>query len=223
MSLHEYDPTELRRAFTAPIEQDTAECGGPAAEQVWDARHGRLSIERCREIVDHVALCPQCAESWRLAGELGVPRHEEEEMRPTAVLPFRQLGWGADLRWVAVAALLFLAVGFSVQSWRHQSKTLNRGEGESAVEALVEDGRSLPRNDFVLRWSEIEGATHKIEITDEKLNPIDGAENLTEPRYKVAAEKLANLPAGAGIFWQVESLRADGSRETSETFFVKIE
>lgn len=227
MSLYEYDATVLRRAFSAPVESAVAECGGPASERIWAARHGELTIEERREVVDHVALCAQCAESWRLAGELGSPSEAEadevEWRRPAVVLPFRRRVWSEGLRWAA-AAVLVLAVGFSFENWRDQPKVLVRGEDEVAVESLVEEDKPLPRADFVLRWSAVEGATYRIEVTDEDLDPIDSAEKLTEPRYKVAAEKLAPLPAGARVFWQVEVQKNDGRKPaTLKTFRVRVE
>jgi hypothetical protein len=69
-------PTEeLRAAFAvAPVGLESAAC--PPPEEVWDALHGSSSPARRAAIVDHVARCGRCAESWRLAVR-GTPRLED--------------------------------------------------------------------------------------------------------------------------------------------------
>lgn len=227
MNVQDNTVTSWRRGYTAPVADDMAECGGPASERIWAARHGELTIEERREVVDHVALCPQCAESWRLAGELGVDAPVADvlhgEQRVAQVLPFRRRGWAAGVRWVAAAAALVLAVGYSYQSWREGPGAHVRGEDGAALSSLIEEGQPLPRGAFELRWSAVEGATYTVEVTDEELDLIDRAEGLLEPRYQVAAPRLVDLEAGAKVFWQVEARRADGRAELSETFLVQVQ
>lgn len=63
----EADAHELRVAFACALltPRDLVAC--PPAAVLWDAVHGALPAERRAELVDHVAVCPMCAEAWRLA------------------------------------------------------------------------------------------------------------------------------------------------------------
>jgi len=58
---------DLRIAFAGALNGDHEIVGCPPAEDVWDALHGGLAPRRRREVVDHTAACPLCAEAWRLA------------------------------------------------------------------------------------------------------------------------------------------------------------
>lgn len=58
---------DLRLAFAGALNGRVDMIGCPPAEDVWDAFHGVLAPERRRQVVDHTATCPMCAEAWRLA------------------------------------------------------------------------------------------------------------------------------------------------------------
>jgi hypothetical protein len=51
------------RAFEGALPTD--EC--PAPERLLDAASGALDAEERAAVVDHMAICPVCAEAWRLA------------------------------------------------------------------------------------------------------------------------------------------------------------
>ncbi|MCA9488952.1 MAG: hypothetical protein KC621_03495 [Myxococcales bacterium] len=63
----EADADALRAAFASALlgPRDMVAC--PPADAVWDAIHGAVTPEERQRIVDHIAVCPMCAEAWRLA------------------------------------------------------------------------------------------------------------------------------------------------------------
>ena len=61
---------ELRRAFAASF-SGHASTACPNSEDLWDAIELRLPVERRREVADHLAECSTCAESWRIALQMG--------------------------------------------------------------------------------------------------------------------------------------------------------
>jgi anti-sigma factor RsiW len=69
VSGEELDLESMRTAFAQPDDPgDRASC--PDDGEIWDAVHGALPADRLREVVDHVATCAACAESWRIALQL---------------------------------------------------------------------------------------------------------------------------------------------------------
>lgn len=68
----------LRAAFQAIPEGKAPSESCPAPEKIWAAVHMELPQSERRELVDHLASCPFCAEDWRIAWQLS------EEERKTA-------------------------------------------------------------------------------------------------------------------------------------------
>lgn len=63
------DPTQddpLRFAFAKAFEDARPGEDCPGADQLWGALHGVSSVPERLLIVDHLSLCPVCAEAWRL-------------------------------------------------------------------------------------------------------------------------------------------------------------
>ena len=50
-------------AFTSAVPSDSC----PAAERLLDAASGDTTPTQRKDVVDHLAACPVCAELWRLA------------------------------------------------------------------------------------------------------------------------------------------------------------
>jgi Putative zinc-finger len=92
----------------------------PPAERIWAAIGRELSAGERAAIVDHLAVCPTCAEAWRLAMALG----QERVSAPSRRLAARPT-W-----WLAAAAALILATG--VVLWR-QVQSGNVGPGRQTV------------------------------------------------------------------------------------------
>ena len=105
------EPGELetfREAFRSLAEtaQPTPTC--PEPEKLWEAARGEAAPGDLRDVVDHTASCPACAEAWRLAVEIGdeVPREQglaaERAVTRSVV---------ASPRWRYAAALAAMLVG----------------------------------------------------------------------------------------------------------------
>src|SRR4029453_10866623 len=61
----------------------------PPAERIWAAISRELSAGERAAIVDHLAVCPTCAEAWRLAMALG----QEQVSAPAPRLAARPTWW----------------------------------------------------------------------------------------------------------------------------------
>lgn len=217
------DEATLRRAFeslagTAPAAApDTC----PEPGLIYEAVSGKLPPGELRDVVEHVATCPECAEAWRLAAAF-----EEEAgaaIPAPAARPFPRL--------VAVAATVFvalLAVGVWWTSSRAPEAPVFRAAGEGEIVSLLPEGRALDRSEPVLRWEVAppgapEGMTYDVVVTTADLDAVAEASELVEPRYELPAEALANLPAGTELLWRVEGTTPEGRRITSPTFVTPLE
>lgn len=68
MSDREHDVERLQEAFGAST---VAVPPCPDSARIWEASQGLLSPGATADIVDHLAVCGACAESWRVAKEIG--------------------------------------------------------------------------------------------------------------------------------------------------------
>jgi hypothetical protein len=211
----------LRGAFASLAADACARPGCPEPERIWRAAGGELRSAELRELVDHTAGCPSCAEDWRLAREI------RAGMEPTAEVPARRpFTSGRTSRYLAAAAVLALAVGAWV--WRSAEDpshpTVYRAPEESALESLVPKEIPVPRQRFLLRWSSEErDARYQIRVATGNLEMISTVSNLDEPEYLVPEADLAGLPSGTDVLWQVEAVFPDGTRHVSLTFVNSIE
>lgn len=228
------DLDEMRRAFAAAAGPPPAPERCPAPERIWAAAHGELPPAEAREVVDHTAGCPACAEDWRLAVSLGgedaaragdaAPAEEARPVRPSApVLAFpRRRSLYASLAGLAAAACLLVAV--VVQQRMHAPGSGIYREGtETELRSLLPAEASLPRERFLLRWSDLgPDATYDLQVSTQALQPVATRRDLTEPMYLVPADRLARLPRGTRLLWQVEATLPDGQSLTSETFTTSL-
>lgn len=209
-------------AATADSTPDASACPDPAL--LWDAAHGELDPAETRAVVDHVAVCPACAEAWRLARHLdatagadAVPAVLERPARPAAS---RRPWWLA-----AVAAVLVATVGIGLRDvWMPAGPSTFRGGDGATVHPRIADGAALPHDDFELAWEPVADAVeYDLRLTTDALEPVALRRGLEDPSYRVPPERLADLPDGALLFWQVEVVLAGGEREVSPTFEVRLE
>ena len=128
---------------------------------------------------------------------------------------------------LALAALLMVAVGFQVyRTWTAETPPpIVRGEEQAALRSLVEDGESLPREEFVLRWQAAElwqDATFSVYLTTADLRTLYEARGLDAASVEIPAEALADVASGDRLLWRVEAVRPDGASERSKTFVVVL-
>ena len=213
----------LRQAFAAHVEQsDPAACLTP--ETIWDAVHGKLPAEAVQESVQHVATCATCAEEWRLARALSEQQEQEVAAPLPAPLPFaprrRQLRQWRNWGLAAAAALALGVVGIQLA----RTPPAYRGD-QAAVHSQVAEGKALPRERFLLKWSvpNPAGATYGIQVSTEDLRVVASAEGLKASEYQVPASALTGLPSGAKVLWKVDADLPSGSRLTSPTFVTAVQ
>ena len=207
----------LRRAFTGFADETPVSENCPEPDQIWAAVHGELPVEAIRDLVDHTAACPSCAEEWRLAREVGASLQAAGEVLSASHRLRRFL---APLVGLAAAAVLVLVI---VSPWQSPKPPAFRMGEEAAIESLLPADEALPRDDCRLRWSAVEGAVYTVLVSDAQLTVIARAEELTEPQFRVPPEVLGELPPGAEIYWQVEAVLPDGTRHPSRTFVHSIQ
>ncbi|HEX5042892.1 MAG TPA: hypothetical protein VFV75_08290 [Candidatus Polarisedimenticolaceae bacterium] len=192
----------------------------PPAEALWDAAHGRGDRAGREAIAAHLAACPACASSWRLAQEL-----REQPM----AAPAGGGRLGSRLLWAlaAVAAGAVLLVSPLRERFREggtEAPVVYRAPGAGEPVSEISDLSVLPREAFVLRWSGgPPGTRWDLEVSDASLRPLHQAGGLTAPTQRVPADALASLPSGATVLWQVRARLPDGRVLVSETWRARLE
>lgn len=225
------DDAALREAFTART--GTAPGGPeacPAPERIYDAARGALPPGEVREVVEHLAVCPECAEAWRLAAAL------EEEARAAGATEAsfpgtaRRPWYLQPLKAAATVALGLVAVAVVwtvVQA--PEEAPVWRGDGELEIRSLLPEGEALPRGEAVLRWTPVpeedsEGTTYDLRVTTEDVfTPVAEADGLEEARFTIPAEALEGLTPGAELLWRVEARLEDGRSVASPTFTTPVQ
>jgi hypothetical protein len=219
----EWDETRLREAFRALSESEEVSEGDVDTLKVWQAVAGELGPEERRDVIDKVALEPGYAEAWRLATELfeasggSIATRSKE----TALPGSRAYTIWRSPYFLAAAAILFVGLlGVLVSRSLPPGEPIYRG---GVIVALTGVEEALPREHFRLRWEAPPGARFDVRVTTEDLQILDTASGLSSPEYLVPAERLAELPRGAKVLWQVDATLGDGSRLQSETFIAEVE
>jgi hypothetical protein len=208
----------LRAAFQGTAGTPDRECTAEDLEKIWKAVSGELPADERREVVEQVARDPAAAEAWRVAQELwrasGAATQAPASRRFSAWSP----------AWVAAAAALVLTVGAAlvVRIVSPDGDTLRDG-GAYVVEPAVAGEPALPRDAFVLRWTAgPQGTRYHVRVTTEALEVLFTAADVPEAQVTVPAERLAGLPAGTRVLWQVEAALPSGESVSSQTFVVRV-
>lgn len=233
----EREVARYREAFAAGAGRPAPE-SCPPPERIWEAVRGEAASDVLREVLDHVAECPDCAEEWRLAAALEDEEREDSETETDTVPGRTGAGWRVP-RWAAAAAVAVLALGVASIWW---SRSGLDGAGEQpapvyredpgaaaagAIESRLPEDEPLSRDEPVLRWTAVEdeddGAAYDLLVSTGDLDPVADVTGLAEPEYRIADEALEDLPAGTELLWQVEATTAEGRRITSPTFVTRLE
>lgn len=190
----------------------------PPAEEIWEAVRGEGTASQRRQVVDHTATCPTCAEAWRLAMEL-MP-HAEAGAAGGSSRPVRHSDWWP----AAMAAALLLAAGAAFLLLRGAPPEPVLRGGDEVIQALTGEGPVARAGGVRLRWTAgPEGTLYDVVVTGEDLEVVTTAEGLTEAELLLPEAALAGLPSGARLLWRVEAQLPDGSRRASPTFTTRLE
>lgn len=214
-----HDP--LRQAWHRLAEDARAGGDCPTAERIWAAAWGEAPLEDRREVVDHLATCPACAEAWRLAREIG---REQDSSAADGGRSKEERPWLRPVL-LAAAALFVAVIGLQVVDWQRTPDDAQYRDGATdAIVSLVPEDVPQPRNSLVLQWRAPEGSVaYDLRLTDTSLGLLARARDLSEPSFRVPPDRLATVPDGATLLWQVEAIFPDGSRLVSATFLVRID
>ena len=231
---------QLRAAFRSQPDADAAPLPDDVQEQIWLAVSGDLDPDQRRALVDRTASDPAAAEVWRVASALWQARQEEGEdvrqegeldaapragqTRAVPVVPRPTRPWASSWTspWLAAAAALVLVSAVVTLQYRRAGDEF-RLAPDAAIESLVADDASLPRDDFRLRWTAgPEGARYRLRVTTEDLGVLATAAELTTPEFRVDPAALADLPPGTTVLWQVEMSLPTGQAISSRTFDARV-
>jgi len=209
------DLERLRGLYLASLRDSAPSTGdAPDAERIWDAVSGALPPGERRLIVDRVAVDPAWAEAWRLATEIHGAVATE---RASASF------WQSH-RYLAAAASLAILVGAGILAREVLAPAPGyRDPGRVAIESLVPEDETIPREELVLRWSPVEnGARYDVTVTTESLQVVSAARDLEAPLHRVPVENLSEIPSGGKVYWQVTARRPGGVEDRSRTFVATI-
>ena len=211
----------LREAFTADVTLRSNGGHCPDAERIWQSATEEAPGRRDDELLLHVGECGSCAAAWRVAREMAGDRAPVN-----AAGPARSSWRSARLRWGAAAAMIVAALALGVLftgPWKTEPPAYRAQETFQLLPA-GEDGETLPRDTFVLRWTAGPGgSTYDVRVTNEKLDLLAQGRRLENSRFTVPPGALEELPSGARVFWQVTAHLPDGRRLDSDSFLVLVE
>jgi len=231
----------LREAWRLRESEPASPC--PESDKIWDALAGSLRQPDLNALVRHTAVCPACAEQWRLAHELGAM--QERGAQVVELAPQR----ARHIPVLALAAGLVLLIGLGLFLWQWQAPKPSapapvapvisreppgspatgsapgyRTGEQLSISSLVSESRPVSRGACRLAWTPgPSGTRYSIMVTTTEMQELDRAENLTSSSYLVPPATLAGLSAGTRLMWQVHALLPGGERIVSPTFFVTLE
>ena len=215
---------ELREKFLEAAGLAGTGKGCPSSGEIWDTVSAEHQHPRFSSILDHIAACPACASTWRLARDLGARAVTADATGALAATKAAGWRWWGVRGAVAAAAVVMLVL--AAELFRQApSEPVLRAPQAPIVRSLLDDKTALPRNDAVLRWSTVgdEATRYSVRVLDQDLRPLASARHLDLPEYLIPAEALAGLPSGEMVLWQVDAILPDGSRQSSDTFLFRIQ
>jgi hypothetical protein len=223
MTDSERDSAWLTDALRASSEDARPRDDCPAPDRIWAAVQLELPLEERLAIIDHLASCQVCAEAWRLSMELAA---EGTTVKPDdrTPAPFNRAAILTTAKsrpaWAAIAASLGVIAGlvFVLRSSLTDEPVL-RAPANGAIESLVGERGQIPRDDFRLEWSAgPPGARYDLTMTTSDLEVIVDVRGLDRTEYRIAPERLADVPPGARVLWRVFARTPDGATVSSRTF-----
>lgn len=206
---------DIRRALTEAADAGLRAEGCSDTARIWEAQAGALSVFETRAVVEHTTRCPACAETWRVAHGLGATRDESAP---------RSRPWLRPLLAAAAAIVIALGVWVIFPPGVEQPPPVMREGRVEPIRALVDPDGAMSRDAFRLSWSPVsEGAVYVVRVTTESFEPIYTSDASQQTECVVPSSALGHLAPGTRLMWQVEAVRIDGRRITSETFFSLLE
>jgi len=214
----------------------------PSARHLAEAFAEGAGIAEKRRVLDHVAVCPDCAREFRVLVELW--RHRSEIPVELSVPDVRTLArhqiaglragrrdrvlWGLlpgrrILSLAAGAALLFFCV-MTYSVWKDRRPIdADRVVFSGGVALLSPKSGEVLKPSFLFRWSAVEDAAdYTLEVLDTALLPVLTYPHLSETRCEPPAEDIGRLEAGRTYFWKVTADLGDLRRVESRIERFKV-
>jgi hypothetical protein len=124
----------------------------------------------------------------------------------------------------AAGVLIAVSIGLVIQLSPPTVEDTFRDSDRYAVDSLVTSDTALPRDAFRLRWTPgPEGSRYHVRVTTQDLTVLTTASDLLTPELVVASDRLATLPSGSQVFWQVDVVLPEGNTVSSQTFVVTVQ
>lgn len=206
---------EIRKALAEAADAGLCVEGCPDTTRIWEAQAGSLTLFETRAVLEHTTRCPACAEVWRVAHGLGAAADEPAR---------RDRPWLRPLLAAAAAIVVALGLWVTFPPGLDQGTPVLREGRVEPIRALVAPDRPMSRESFRLSWSPVEdGAVYVVRVTTESFEPIFTSDALPRTDCVVPPDALRHLAPGTRLMWQVEAVRLDGRRISSNTFFSLLE
>jgi hypothetical protein len=221
LEAHEGEIRRWREAFAGLSERGMPGPECPDPDRIWAAATGEGTAAERQEIIAHTATCASCAGAFRLA--LGLSR--EERQGSTAIAPIARPWFRRTAPLAVLAAALLVAVLLPVLWRAQQAPPQYRDHGERLeIRSEIAEGAVLPRQQAVLSWSAgPPGSLYEVRVLTREAREVAVETGLEEPRYQVPPAALEGIPAGNVLYWQVKTLRPDGTSGVSKTFTVRLQ
>jgi hypothetical protein len=179
--------------------------------------------EKCR-VLDHVAVCPDCAREfralmalWRKRGEIPEDLRVDLDMKMPARREIAGMKLGRRVRGflfappgrralsLAAGAVVLFACVVTYSLWNdRKGSDVDRIVRPGGVVLLAPKDGETVRPSFFFRWSAVEDASgYTLEVLDSSLLPVMTFPHLKETEYEPSAEDLAKLGRGGAYFWKV--------------------
>jgi len=211
----------LRDAFGAPLETTARSPECPEDERIWSAAQGEADAAITGSVLDHVAGCSACAESWRMARAIG----EDAGIANVRKVPLhrRPLVWTV----AAVAAGIFLVALLLPSSLDRRGVDpldVFRAAESVALESRIDESVAVPRDRAILSWKGApDGSVYTVEVATADLEILIRSESQVETEFRIPTEALGGIPDHGKVYWRVEALLPDSSRVSSSVFVLELQ
>lgn len=191
----------------------TPEC--PDSESIWRAVTLESQAEERLRVIEHIASCAHCAETWRLAAAF----HDPARQSVSNLRPLRRVWPQVSL--IAAAVIAAAAIWLVVRDQPQTTPVLRTTAVE--IRSAVGDATSLPRDRFLLRWTPgPRGTIYDIEVATTDLKLLSRQMALTTTEYLVPSQVLAGVAANETVAWRVHATLPDGRAVSTVTYFTTV-
>jgi hypothetical protein len=215
---------ELERLYRqhTPRSRQVGQC--VAAEEFVRAAEGTLSDEEGSRFADHLVVCSDCAEEYRLVlhttRESGVyagpaPEAQRVSLATPDHARARLVAFNSALRWrwLPIAAMVLIVIGSSLVLWQSLWRSEpedqpTRGTGSLEIGAEPANNARLDEAPVRLKWSAAEGVdSYQVVMYDFESTPIWQSPQTKETSVALPEEVRQRLARGQPIYWRVIARR----------------